>query len=279
MWKQLKRIGTNNCQYVFFTTTKFGIDLINSNPKWFRYDLVWEKSLAQGFLNCNYQPLRKHEMIYVFNNCGENDIEISRNLENREYAKTVLDFIGKSTKQIERELGNKKAEHFLQRVSTSQFGLPTLETYNKLIELYKIDNMPNFKPYEQLKNEKEIMTYNPQKTEGKPWKTKGGGERAGTIYGQLKYPDKPNITGDRQPTSILKFHQSDEKLHPTQKPLELCEWLIKTFSNESDNVLDFCMGSGTPIKACINTKRNYIGIEKDDDIFKIAEKRINEITS
>jgi len=73
---------------------------------------------------------------------------------------------------------------------------------------------------------------------------------------------------------VLKYHQKDEKLHPTQKPLELCEWLIKSYSNEGDIVLDFCMGSGTTIKACINTKRNYIGIEKDKDIFNTAKKRI-----
>ena len=76
--------------------------------------------------------------------------------------------------------------------------------------------------------------------------------------------------------SVLKFHQSGDKLHPTQKPLELCEWLIKTYSNENDNVLDFCMGSGTTVIACINTQRNYIGIEMNNDIFKIAEKRINK---
>ena len=63
MWKELKRISKDNCQFVFFTTTKFGVELINSNPKWFRYDLVWEKYINVGFLNSKYMPLRNHEMI------------------------------------------------------------------------------------------------------------------------------------------------------------------------------------------------------------------------
>mgnify|MGYP003903534661 CR=1 FL=1 len=77
-----------------------------------------------------------------------------------------------------------------------------------------------------------------------------------------------NRTGDRHPQSIINFHQSDEKLHPTQKPSELCEWLIKTYSNENDVVLDFTMGSGSTIIAAINCHRKYIGIEKDIEIFK-----------
>jgi site-specific DNA-methyltransferase (adenine-specific) len=88
-----------------------------------------------------------------------------------------------------------------------------------------------------------------------------------------------NPTGDRFPVSILKYGHTGKKLHPTQKPTELCEWLIKSFSNEDDVVLDFCMGSGTTVIACINTKRHYIGIEKDADIFKIAEERIENYAS
>ena len=66
MWKEIKRTMTSNAQIIFFCTTKFGVSIINSNPKWFRYDLVWEKSKSVGFLSANKIPLRKHEMIYVF---------------------------------------------------------------------------------------------------------------------------------------------------------------------------------------------------------------------
>jgi len=68
LWEHLKRVGTNNCAYMFFTTTKYGIELIQSNKDWFRYDLVWNKVKAVGFLNAKRMPMRNHEMIYVFYN-------------------------------------------------------------------------------------------------------------------------------------------------------------------------------------------------------------------
>ena len=82
-----------------------------------------------------------------------------------------------------------------------------------------------------------------------------------------------------QPSDILKFNvvpNRNGKLHPTQKPVDLLEYLIKTYSNESDVVLDNCMGSGSTAIACINTNRNFIGIEKDEKFFNIAQERINE---
>ena len=66
MWVELKRICKSTANIVFFTTTKFGVKLITSNEKWFRYDLVWEKQQGVGFMNANKCPLRNHEMIYVF---------------------------------------------------------------------------------------------------------------------------------------------------------------------------------------------------------------------
>ena len=191
MWKHLKQICKDKCQYVFFTTTKFGNDLINSNPKWFRYDLVWEKTNSVGFLQANKQPLRTHEMVYIFSNPS-----------------------------------------------------------------------------------KTHKSYTPQKTAGIPYKTLRKIKGTELYQSQDLTPLTDNLTGDRFPLSILKYGQLRNKLHPTQKPTELCEWLIKSFSNEDDVVLDFCMGSGTTVIACINTKRHYIGIEKDADIFKIAEERI-----
>jgi len=274
IWKSLKRIGKDNCQYIFFTTTKYGYQLIQSNPNWFRYDLVWEKYIAVGFLNANKMPLRSHEMMYIFNAQGTNDIELNRNLEMREYAKKVLKYIGKPSKQIERELGHQKAEHFLQRTANSQFGLPSEKTYNELIEKYNIDQMDGFIKYENLKF--DSYTYNPQKTPGKPYKVNGCKIKK-DVYGQEGIITLENITGDRHPRSVVKCHQSGEKLHPTQKPVDLCEWLIKSYTNENDLVLDFCMGSGTTIEAAIKSKRNYIGIEKDAEIFETAEKRINDV--
>ena len=235
---------------------------------------MWEKYSPVGFLSANKMPLRNHEMIYIFNSCGENDIEITRNLQMRQYAKDVLNYINQSYTKIKHSLGTQGADHFLNRITTSQFGLPTQETYNKLIELYKINEMNGFKTFEELTNERIIMTYNPQKTPGKPYKIKCHKINTAVYGRQKEMIELENVTGDRHPKSVLNFLQNGDKLHPTQKPLELCEWLIKTYSNEGDLVLDFCMGSGTTVEASINTNRNYIGVEKDEKIFEVAKKRL-----
>ncbi len=91
------------------------------------------------------------------------------------------------------------------------------------------------------------------------------------------YLDK--VYEDKYPSSILEFSNADQtkRFHPTQKPVELLEYLIKTYTNEGDLVLDNCMGSGSTGVACLNTNRNFIGIEKDENYFNIAKNRINEI--
>ena len=136
--------------------------------------------------------------------------------------------------------------------------------------------MPGFLTYNEMSDLRYTYTYNSQKTPGKPYKIKRHKIKK-DVYGQEEVREHENKTGDRHPRSVIKCHQSDQKLHPTQKPSSLCEWLIKTYSNENDVVLDFCMGSGSSIISVINTNRRYIGIEKDKDIFKIAEERINNL--
>lgn len=80
-----------------------------------------------------------------------------------------------------------------------------------------------------------------------------------------------------QPSDVLEFNvvpNRNGKLHPTQKPVDLLEYLIKTYSNEDDVVLDNCMGSGSTIITAINTNRKYVGFEKDENYFRVAETRI-----
>ena len=82
-----------------------------------------------------------------------------------------------------------------------------------------------------------------------------------------------------QPSDVLEFKvvpNRNGKLHPTQKPVELCEYLIKTYTNEGETVLDNCMGSGSTGVACVNTNRKFIGIELDDKYFEIAKQRISD---
>lgn len=96
-------------------------------------------------------------------------------------------------------------------------------------------------------------------------------------YQKVKKRYNPDFV---QPSDIFKFNvvpNRNGKLHPTQKPVDLLEYLIKTYSNESDVVLDNCMGSGSTAIACINTNRNFIGIEKDEKFFNIAQERINNL--
>ena len=93
-------------------------------------------------------------------------------------------------------------------------------------------------------------------------------------YEKQKKKYDPNFV---QPSDVLEFNvvpNRNGKLHPTQKPIDLVEWLIKTYSNENETILDNCMGSGTTGIACLNTNRNFIGIEKEKEYFDIAEKRI-----
>lgn len=82
-----------------------------------------------------------------------------------------------------------------------------------------------------------------------------------------------------QPSDVLEFNvvpNRNNKLHPTQKPIKLLEYLIKTYSNEGDTILDNCMGSGSTGVACVNTNRDFIGIELNEEYFEISEKRIND---
>ena len=347
MWIEIKRIMKPNATIVHFCNTKFGWALIESNPKWFRYDLIWKKSRKVGFLSANKMPLRQHENIYVFSN-EEDDIDLIRNKELREYSKKVYEYIGKSLKTINKELGHRKAEHFFY-FKTTQFGLPIEETYNELIKKYNIDKMEGFKTYEEMKDLEELTTYNPQKTEGKPYKIKREGncgvydtkridgdyngdrhptsiieiepdhenvyvfkDKQGTYNPQKTegkpykskehiekakiYNGKPMIrtatkdTTNRHPTSIietdggvgsphientiLEYKNPHKTIHRTQKPVDLLEWIIKTYSNEGDTVMDFCMGSGTAGVASKNLNRKFIGVEKDEDMFEKAKARI-----
>jgi len=104
-------------------------------------------------------------------------------------------------------------------------------------------------------------------TGGKIGKEHGTSLNNGRLYNQ-------KTTG--YPKRTIKFNQDLQTTHPTQKPVSLMEYLIKTYTNEGETVLDFTMGSGTTGVACVNTNRNFIGIEQDDNYFEIAKKRIEE---
>lgn len=131
-----------------------------------------------------------------------------------------------------------------------------------------------------LKNIEEIMVfykkqpiYNPQFTYSKPYTVERKGYKGSECYGKQK--DHTTINdGRRYPKQILTYGHDKDKLHPTQKPVALLEYLIKTYTNEGDWVLDNCMGSGSTGVAALNTNRNFIGFELDEGYFNIAKERI-----
>ena len=192
LWQEYRRVTKPNAAIVLTAVQPFASQLIVSNPKMFRYDLIWQKNKSTGFLNANRMPLRQHEIILVF--------------------------------------------------------------YQKL------------------------PVYHPQKTIGHaPVHSFTKHTSDGTNYGKTKLVSGGGQT-DRHPTSIIDIpvvnNDSDEKIHPNQKPIRLFEYLVQTFTDTGAIVLDNCIGSGTTAIACLNTNRHFIGIEQDVEFYRFANKRV-----
>jgi len=199
MWKQLNRIIKSNGAIVLFGSQPFTSSLIMSNPKYFKYEWIWEKASGSNFATVKYQPFKEHENIIVF---GKGRLN-----------------------------------------------------------------------YYPIKQERK----------GNGLKRLNGEYKSNTISGETNNKIKTNRKGKkydklRNPSSVQYFNNRDKfrGLHPTQKPVALMEYLIKTYTNENETVLDFTMGSGTTGIACKNLNRYFIGIEQDNKYFEIADKRIKE---
>ena len=192
LWNNYERIIKDNGCIALFSQMPFSAMLAMSNTKLFRYEWIWNKTLAQGFLNANKMPLRSHENILIF---------------------------------------------------------------------YK-----------------RLPVYNPQKTKGTPYNKGIRKANSTSNYSYFGENNGINATGERFPVDVLNFSNANHKnqKHPTQKPVDLLEYLIKTYTNEGETVLDNCMGSGSTGVACVNTNRHFIGIELDEGYFNIAKKRIEE---
>jgi len=154
--------------------------------------------------------------------------------------------------------------------------------YDWIWEKSKASNIAQVK-YAPLKNYENVLifgmnkvNYNPQINEGKPY-YKGIAKNTEIEFTGMKRINNVNL-GTRYPKTIQYFitAESEGKLHPTQKPIALMQYLIKTYTNENETVLDFTMGSGSTGVACVNTNRNFIGIEMDDKYFEIAKNRIEK---
>lgn len=124
---------------------------------------------------------------------------------------------------------------------------------------------------------KKLTIYNPQMTEGhSPVHSYTKHTTCGSCYGKTQIGISGGGSTQRYPRDVLKFKWDTQKsnLHPTQKPIECCEYFIKTYTRENDLVLDSCMGSGTTGLACKNLNRRFIGIEKEQKYFEIAKERL-----
>lgn len=126
-------------------------------------------------------------------------------------------------------------------------------------------------------SKKGNMAYFPQMEKGEPYSQRSGKQKNERHNATVRSPIKQvfsNNEGTRYPRSIIKFKLDKEKLHPTQKPVALLEYLIKTYTEPGETVLDNCMGSGSTAIACINTGRHFIGFEKDPQFFQISTDRV-----
>ena len=227
-WKEINRVCKDTTPMFFTCSTKFGVSLINSNPKNFRYDLVWVKSSSCGFLNAKKMPLKKHEMVYVFyRKLPYYDLSSHKHKILKE--RKTIDY--KNDSFI---YGKIDRPDYMRKNGESSYEPPLPNSVIKT-ELYSNENKEE--PRELYRNE----------------------------GGQYNPP---------LPNSLLEI-KSEKGKHQTQKPTALIEWCLKYYSKEGDTILDPTMGSGSTGVACKNMNRNFIGIEKDLKIFKIAEERIN----
>jgi site-specific DNA-methyltransferase (adenine-specific) len=274
MWNEFYRILRPNGFIALTASQPFTTKLINSNIERFSHQWIWKKEQGSNPLLANKMPMKNFEDVVIFGNEHKHDFTFRSPL--RAYSKKVMEFIGLSLKQINTTLGHRKSEHFFY-VDSTQFNICTEKTYLELVDVFGIDKMQCFTDYKTLKTENIKWldsfprVYNPQMTEGKEYISGGG---------YVKHLDQivkgGNVSDKRYPTAIIEFATGKNKsVHPTQKPTALLEYLIKTYTNETMTVFDATMGSGSTGVACKNTNRNFIGIEKDDRYFEIAEKRIN----
>ena len=260
VFKECERVLKENGSFYFFhndflqmaelqcwinKNTKFifkSLITINKSDNKYVKDLYGSMKHFRNYLNVN-----EYCLYYTFQD--ETGLtKIKTDLNNfeilREYFKEIQELLNLNKKQIMEQIGQ-KADHCF-RWRSSQWGLPTEETYNELINKFRIDKFKCFKKYEDLRREYEKQRYTFNGKEG--------------IENNLTY----------------SFRKEKKCKHPTQKPIKLMEDIIKISSNENDLVLDCFMGSGSTGVACVNTGRRFVGVEIDNNYFNIAKERIEK---
>ena len=246
------RILRKNGKMVLFAQDPFSTELktkaIPNIP--YNYSMIWEKNDFANALIAKKAPVNYYEDILVFSKSHDTeDLHPLRNYLKE--CKEISQITNKKFNNLFSDYTNKKGnrdrsvlEHYW---AAAQFCLPTEEIYKNILQptgFFKT-------PYEELKKI--------------------------DIEFKNKYLSVFNLwEGKKYKSNILKYKKDYNGYHPTQKPVLLLEDLIKTFSNKNDLVVDLTMGSGSTGVACVNTNRNFIGIEQDDKYFEIAKERINK---
>lgn len=280
LWKQYKRIAKKNCVCVLFGNQPFTSAMISSNFSEFSHIWYWKKNNKTGALNAKRQPMRNIEEIPVFvlNQPSKNNEGMHENL--RKYFFDELKKSGWKRKDVDKLLNSSMSSHYF--TNGQQFQIPSAENYKRLQDATGCFQ----RPYEEIKAEFvgvkiEPYTYNPQGVRDldKP-KIKREHENLNySVYSGVT-PKIYEQTKTGYPTTLLEIknvhNAGKNRFHPTQKSVELLEYLIKTYSNEGETVLDNCMGSGSTGVACMNTGRKFIGIELDSNYFNISKNRIEE---
>jgi DNA modification methylase len=242
LFAEYRRILKQNANIVLFCQQPFTTTLINGVFKTeFSHSLIWKKNNKTRAKSSKTVPLSSYEEAVVFrvNKVGNK----SRHKRLREYFTGELAKCGYSVKELEEMIPNRSAHHWFR--FSSDFRIPTERNYKRLQEITGRFS----EPYEIIRKEfdeerKNFCTYNPQ------------GENCNVLFYNVPTPK--------------------ERKHPTQKPVDLLEHLILSYSNEGETVIDNCMGSGSCGVACVNTGRKFIGIELDKDYFNIAKERIEK---
>jgi len=258
---EIQRILNDNGSFYFFHNDFLQIvelqNYINKNTNFiFKSFLVWNKRFNEaknkGFLDgfCevenlrNYQQMAEYCLYYTFQDeTGLTTVKLDTNNFStlRKYFKELQEYTCLNKKQIIEKIGQ-KADHCF-RWGSSQWDLPTKETYQELKDVFQIDKWIGFREYESLRQEYESLRY---------------------TFNNLK-----------KHHSVMNYEIATKQGHITPKPVDLLEYIIKTSSNENDIVLDCFMGSGSTGIAALNTNRCFIGIEKDEKYFNIAKERID----
>lgn len=274
LWEQYKRIIKYKGQIVLFSSQPFTTELIQSNLPNYKYTWYWLKNNVTNFANARHQPMRKVEEINVFR--FDKMDNKGRYLNLREYFRGERDKTGMTSKNFKELLGNQMASRYF--TNGEQFTIPTEENYKKLQS-----NGHFNRPYREVKAEydaepkdERTFTYNPQGLKRVDIQINKEGNKKDELWGG-NLDNNYNQEYTNYPNNVLEFRSvsgPEYVGHPTQKPVELLEYLIKTYSNEGETVLDSTMGSGSTGVACKNTGRSFIGIEMNDEYFNIAKERI-----